>query len=840
MERGRQYRVVAQVLTVLAGLLAVAGIAVSVLVGSGAAGFPLALGTLLVGGAVYAVGNATVHYDRERESPEGARRRRRVSIAVTTALAVLLLAILLVEVVAVLTGLGYFSFFGTFPSLVIRFYAIPVGVLLAAFAGAVAVRTHLPGDGAPSRRARMLGYGALVLTVLLVVVSLSVSGGVAQSLGLIDSPADRAPFALALAFFPLWTWLRIQARYPAPRAAATWMGEALRVEERNLGQGMVVAGGMASVAAGVLAAFLHYVVGDVTMALTATAAGALLLLLVPVGVGFARVVEEIEETREGYEAERRRRRAVLMGFTALHTILAAAVLAVAVLAPVLGLTGVLLAHFPVVFLAVVLAGGTGALGRTQVRAEDEYTHWRKVLSSQLIAVVTVLAFLGVFLAVELAQGPIVGAANAVLVLSVAWALALLHVKNRLLLPSLAEQVVVRYREREERVREDLDADEQVERSMWAAYLAAMGLVLAGVAAMGLMLAGVAPTPSGQASQVGLGGVWILVVTVVAGVGLYRQIQRRNIETVDTGDEDEAVIGERRFKRHELLRYSILGFSVATALALFVVGGLVMGGVITSLAGRPIAQKFSTDFFVFGLLVGLGPFGYFHAREQKRIRKMDQRLPEFLRDLAESKRAGMTLTESIITASRGTYGELTPEIRKMAAQLEWGVSFNDALMRFSDRVDTPLVERTVNLIVEASSAGGNVVDVLGAAADDAREIQQILQERRDSMVIYVMIIYVAFLVFLGVIGVLNAQFIPEISRAVSEASRSGAPSIGGLQFTEVDTQAYKTLFFHAAVIQGLGGGLVAGVMRGGKPVEGLKHSFAMIAIAYVTFRLVLGA
>jgi flagellar protein FlaJ len=105
-----------------------------------------------------------------------------------------------------------------------------------------------------------------------------------------------------------------------------------------------------------------------------------------------------------------------------------------------------------------------------------------------------------------------------------------------------------------------------------------------------------------------------------------------------------------------------------------------------------------------------------------------------------------------------------------------------------------------------------------------------------MSIYVMIIYIAFAVFVGVIGVLNAQFIPEVAKAVSKAN---GVSIGGLNFRKFDENDFKTLFFHAAIIQGLGGGLVGGVMSKGKLVHGLRHSFILVFLAWVLFRLLIG-
>ena len=39
---------------------------------------------------------------------------------------------------------------------------------------------------------------------------------------------------------------------------------------------------------------------------------------------------------------------------------------------------------------------------------------------------------------------------------------------------------------------------------------------------------------------------------------------------------------------------------------------------------------------------------------------------------------------------------------------------------------------------------------------------------------------------------------------------------------------------AAIMQGLGDGIVAGMMGNGKAVLGLRHSFAMVLMSYVTF------
>lgn len=53
--------------------------------------------------------------------------------------------------------------------------------------------------------------------------------------------------------------------------------------------------------------------------------------------------------------------------------------------------------------------------------------------------------------------------------------------------------------------------------------------------------------------------------------------------------------------------------------------------------------------------------------------------------------------------------------------------------------------------------------------------------------------------------------------------------------EIDINTYKRLFTHAALLQGLFSGLVAGQMGEARFIAGLKYSALMLLIAWVAFR-----
>lgn len=249
-----------------------------------------------------------------------------------------------------------------------------------------------------------------------------------------------------------------------------------------------------------------------------------------------------------------------------------------------------------------------------------------------------------------------------------------------------------------------------------------------------------------------------------------------------------------------------------------------------------------SYLLLSVVFGLGPVSYYNVRKRSRIEKIEERLSDFLRDVSESMRAGQTLHEAIKTSSGGEYGSLTPEIKKMAMQVSWGVSASKALVLFGERVNTPLVKRSVTLINEASSAGGNVSNVIDAAAKDTREIQIMKKTRATEMNMYTYVIGISFLVFIVVIGIMFATFMPtmmdlsESYQTSDSGSSSQAP--GGFDPTNVDFQELKLLLFAAAAIQAIGDGIVGGLMSTGRVWNGVFMASIFALVTWLIFDLAL--
>ena len=262
-----------------------------------------------------------------------------------------------------------------------------------------------------------------------------------------------------------------------------------------------------------------------------------------------------------------------------------------------------------------------------------------------------------------------------------------------------------------------------------------------------------------------------------------------------------------------------------------------GAQILIRSGEGTGANPAIDFFVIGLLCMIAPYGFAMTAKLRRIAKIEERLPDFLRDVAEAGRFGMTLPDAIIVASTGRYGLLTEEIKQMASQLEWGVPVATALRLFEERVPTPLTQRVVSIITRANEAGGNVADVLSMVAHDTRETQLSDQSRRISMLTYVTVIYISFFVFLVTIYIMAAVFLPQMITAGEGVASSSLASSGGvsLQFTFVPILFLA--FMVAVIVHAVGDGIMAGVLYNGRIAEGLQHATIMLGVGWLMMRFV---
>ena len=251
----------------------------------------------------------------------------------------------------------------------------------------------------------------------------------------------------------------------------------------------------------------------------------------------------------------------------------------------------------------------------------------------------------------------------------------------------------------------------------------------------------------------------------------------------------------------------------------------------------VAVRMVDDYLVQSLLFVLATYAVVRELYKRRIDRIEASTPEFLERLASLNEAGMSVVEGLDRVRGSDLGVLTPEVQRVWRDVEYGANVDDALIRFGRRVRTTAITRVVTLLTNAMRASGDMGPVLRIASEQARSEVKLREQRRRQMFTYLVVIYVSFAVFLVIIAAVNEVLVPALPETVptpsgDDVARLGASPDAFSRFGDVNQAAYTLVFFHAALLQAVFAGFIAGQLGEGSLRDGAKHAAIMLGVAYL--------
>ncbi len=214
------------------------------------------------------------------------------------------------------------------------------------------------------------------------------------------------------------------------------------------------------------------------------------------------------------------------------------------------------------------------------------------------------------------------------------------------------------------------------------------------------------------------------------------------------------------------------------------------------------------------------------------KKMEERFPDFLRDLAESLRAGMTIPQAVTNATKTNYGPLSEEVGKLNYMISWGVPFPEAVKTMKNKLRyTPYINRGLSIILQSYYSGGDIATTTESIAAATTELQNVEKDKTSILKEQVVIVYVIHFIFIGIVVSMYGVLIPMVGTQPSGGE--GFVSLGGAG-SPPSYAYFKILFFMTIIIQSISNALVAGETMEGNLLAGFKHLAIMLPISLVTY------
>ncbi|AEK73289.1 hypothetical protein GQS_06955 [Thermococcus sp. 4557] len=155
--------------------------------------------------------------------------------------------------------------------------------------------------------------------------------------------------------------------------------------------------------------------------------------------------------------------------------------------------------------------------------------------------------------------------------------------------------------------------------------------------------------------------------------------------------------------------------VALILAVAIFAG-IFGFIFAYLLYMPVETS-----ALIGVLGFIG--GFFYMRQypkmvwKRRVAEVERSMPYALRHMASLLSAGVGISEAMLSVARADYGVISEEFELVLRDMRTGSSFEDALMKFDEKMGSENVSRVVKQILRAVKFGGNLSEILYKLAED---------------------------------------------------------------------------------------------------------------------------
>ncbi|GAA0293565.1 type II secretion system F family protein [Halarchaeum salinum] len=270
--------------------------------------------------------------------------------------------------------------------------------------------------------------------------------------------------------------------------------------------------------------------------------------------------------------------------------------------------------------------------------------------------------------------------------------------------------------------------------------------------------------------------------------------------------------------------------ILLGVAMFLAG--LVPHTLDAMAASPVVS--TTGLLVAPFLVATAPFAVLHVHERHRRRDLRARFPDALRVAADAASNGVPLADAISLVAERTSGALATELGRVRRDVAWTDEFDHALRSFADRLRVPDVTRAVGLTVVAVRTTDDVGPVIEAVADDLGTRHEREADRRRVLGVYAGIVVIGVLVYVGMLAAFEIVFLPAISDAAQSAGTLSRNAATPLNLSAVSIETYRTLFYHSALVQAAGNGLVVGALVGGRLRDGIAYAVPLVATVAAAF------
>jgi flagellar protein FlaJ len=272
-------------------------------------------------------------------------------------------------------------------------------------------------------------------------------------------------------------------------------------------------------------------------------------------------------------------------------------------------------------------------------------------------------------------------------------------------------------------------------------------------------------------------------------------------------------------------YKVFGVCSVIAIVLFLLLTNFMGYIalpffssLRTMVDLPLATAIA-------LFISTTPAAIMQIRLSNEKNSMEAGIASFLRDLTEVRKTGLSPEKCIESLGKRDYGTFSKELRKISAEISWGVPVKKVIMDFLKRTRSWMTQLAMFLLVETIDVGGGTIAMIESLARFNNLTQEVEKEKKMSTRPYIFLPYVASILLVA-------------TTIMMMSFTTGTLTVGipGATGPQKDYSGMKTIFLMSVIFHSYLIGIVAGKISDESIASGFKHASILVVIAIAAAKI----
>ena len=251
---------------------------------------------------------------------------------------------------------------------------------------------------------------------------------------------------------------------------------------------------------------------------------------------------------------------------------------------------------------------------------------------------------------------------------------------------------------------------------------------------------------------------------------------------------------------------------------------------TALTFAGIIQKVMDPVYAFSIIAVAASAwpAYQSIKFEKNMKGMESELPSYLRDVAESRKAGLSPEKCIVYASQRIRNpSFHAVVKSFANQLEWGVPLRKIYINLAENIKSWSALIHFRILMEAIESGGGYTTSLEILAQSSESSYNIEREKESMLKPYFII---AFMV--TALSALTTLMVSQTFVEISKGVLAGPGTQPSQPAADTDPNALSStqLFAIGITAQSWMTGFLVGKISSGSFATGFKYAIMLVGIA----------